>query len=264
MLSLKTPYIFNIQKFSVHDGPGIRTTLFFKGCPLRCRWCHNPESQHYGQETMMTEDGRTEIVGKQYSMDELVKKVQADQIIYDRSGGGVTFSGGEVMTQNMEYVEELAKRCKQRGISVFIDTCGVAPTENFKKLHPYTDGFLYDLKFLNSQSHLELTGSSNELVLKNLQFLSDQGSAIYLRLILLGGLNDDLKTMGETIDWLKHHQIKIQKVELLPYHHFGRTKYGRLGRECTQNFEVPSEENIGKLKRLLAWSGYSQEGHSAL
>lgn len=253
---MQSPYIYNIQKFSTHDGPGIRTTFFFKGCPLQCMWCHNPESQKYEPEYMNANDGRSELVGKQYAIKELVKQAQSDQIFFDRSGGGVTFSGGEVMTQDISYIEELAKQLKRIGISVLIDTCGVAPESNFKKLLPYVDGFLYDLKFLDSQKHCEFTGVQNQLVLKNLQLISDEGGVIYLRLILLKRINDDVPTMLNTIGWLKDNHINIKQVDLLPYHDFGRDKYTKLGRPCTQNFEVPEQGRIEELKKVLEGSGY--------
>jgi pyruvate formate lyase activating enzyme len=253
---MQTPYIFNIQKFSTHDGPGIRTTFFFKGCPLQCMWCHNPESQKYEPEYMVAKDGKNELVGKQYSIKELVKKAQSDQIFFDRSGGGVTFSGGEVMTQEISYVEELAKQLKKIGISVLIDTCGIAPESNFKKLLPYVDGFLYDLKFLDSQQHCKFTGAQNQLALKNLQLISDSGGAIYLRLLLLKRINDDVPAMTNIISWLKDNHIKIKRVDLLPYHNFGRDKYTKLGRICTQNFEAPEKECLEDLKKLLEGAGY--------
>ena len=121
------PYIFNIQKFSLHDGPGIRTTVFFKGCPMRCLWCHNPESQKFEPELNF---------GQQYTVRELVKLLKKDQIFYDQSGGGVTLSGGEVMARDMDYIVEVLKALGREGISVVIDTSGFAPTENFAQVFP--------------------------------------------------------------------------------------------------------------------------------
>lgn len=257
MNDLKAPYIFNIQKFSVHDGPGIRTTIFFKGCPIRCLWCHNPESQKYNQEVMLTSEGEEELVGQHYTIERIVKKVQSDQIFYDQSGGGVTFSGGEVMTQPIDYIVELAIRIKRLGISLMIDTCGVAPVENYQKILPYADGFLYDLKFINSQDHFKYVGKDNSLVKDNLKFISDNGGAIYLRLILLKGINDSMDTMEKTVEWLKENNIKISEIDLLPYHDFGRDKYNRLGRKCTQNFEVPDEQHVLNIKHYLQQEGYN-------
>ncbi|GCF94991.1 pyruvate formate lyase-activating protein [Enterococcus florum] len=252
----KKPTIFNIQKFSTHDGPGIRTTIFFKGCPIRCEWCHNPESQVFAPETMLNKYGKEEVIGKEYSLRELVKKIQADQIFYDQSGGGVTFSGGEVMAQNIEYVVKLAKECHRLGISVAIDTCGVAPTENYTKVLPYVDLFLYDLKFIDSQLHYQLTGAGNELVLANLKYLSDQKAEIDLRLILLGEVNTDEATAEKILGWLDEQKIHVSEISLLPYHDFGRDKYKRLNRECTQNFVKPTDEQVESVQKVYESAGY--------
>lgn len=255
------PYIFNIQKFSVHDGPGIRTTVFFKGCPLRCQWCHNPESQRMEPEVMIGNNQKEKLVGTSYSVRELVKLLKKDQIFYDQSGGGVTLSGGEVMVQNMEYVLELVKALDREGISVVIDTCGFAPTEHFAKLLPYTELFLYDLKMMNDEKHQKHTGVSNELILKNLKYLSDQGTKIELRMIMVKDVNmssDDILSVAE---WLKQEQIKVSKITLLPYHDFGRDKYRQLSRVCTQNFEKPTDEELERVKQMLERGGFVVDVH---
>jgi pyruvate formate lyase activating enzyme len=156
----------------------------------------------FGPEIMVNKYGKEERIGKEYSLRELVKKIQSDQIFYDQSGGGVTFSGGEVMAQDMDYVVALAQECQRLGITVTIDTCGVAPTENYRRILPYTDLFLYDLKFINSHIHQLYTGVGNQLVLENLRFLSEQQAEINLRLILLEEINADEVDAKEIIDWL--------------------------------------------------------------
>lgn len=255
------PYIFNIQKFSVHDGPGIRTTVFFKGCPLRCQWCHNPESQSMKQEIMIGNDQKEKLVGTSYSVRELVKLLKKDQIFYDQSGGGVTLSGGEVMVQNMEYVLELVKALDREGISVVIDTCGFASIEHFAKLLPYTELFLYDLKVLNDEKHQKYTGVSNELILQNLKYLSDQGAKIELRMIMIKEVNMSSEDILPVINWLKQEQIKVSKITLLPYHDFGRDKYRQLSRECTQNFEKPTDEELERVKQMLERGGFLVDIH---
>lgn len=255
------PYIFNIQKFSVHDGPGIRTTVFFKGCPLRCQWCHNPESQRMEPEVMMGNEQKEKLVGTSYSVCELVKLLKRDQIFYDQSGGGVTLSGGEVMVQNMEYVLELVKALDREGISVVIDTCGFAPTEHFAKLLPYTELFLYDLKMMNDEKHQKHTGVSNELILKNLKYLSDQGTKIELRMIMVKDVNMSSEDILLVVDWLKQEQIKVSKITLLPYHDFGRDKYRQLSRECTQNFDKPTDEELERVKQMLERGGFVVDVH---
>ena len=253
---MEQPYIFNIQKFSVHDGPGIRTTVFFKGCPLRCKWCHNPESQLMQQEMMSGKDGKEEPVGKQYSVQELVKHLAKDQIFYDQSGGGVTLSGGEVMVQDMDYVVSLLKSLNRQGISAVIDTCGCAPTENFEKVLPYTELFLYDLKMMDPTAHYHYTGVSNELILQNLKYLSSSDANIELRLIMVKDVNMGEDAISRMIEWLKQEKIKLNRITLLPYHDLGRDKYKNLGRECTQNFEKPSPEELNAVKTQFQNSGY--------
>lgn len=251
--------IFNIQRFSIHDGPGIRTTVFFKGCPLRCRWCHNPESQNFAPEPMTDREGKVELVGKACSAEELLTIIKKDQIFYDQSGGGVTLSGGEVMAQDMAEVEALLKALSEQGISAAIDTCGFASRENFERVLPYAALFLYDLKLMDEEKHRQYTGVSNALILQNLKFLSDRGAPIELRMILVGGVNTAQEDMLKTARWLKENQIRLEKITFLPYHEFGRDKYARLSRECTQNFEKPTEEELRRAKEILESAGYPVE-----
>ena len=207
--------ITSIQKYSIHDGDGIRTTVFFKGCLLKCVWCHNPETQSYKkqpsynkeqcvgcrscemvcpQHAIHAENGKVvtdltlcdscgtctdycnqnlrEIIGKEYTVDELVKELKKDEMFYEESGGGVTLSGGEVMTADMEFVEELCKRLRKLGITVTIDTCGQAPWENYERLLPYVETFLYDIKTMDNEIHKKYIGAGNELILSNLEKLS--------------------------------------------------------------------------------------------
>lgn len=241
------PYIFNIQKFSLHDGPGIRTTVFFKGCPMRCLWCHNPESQKFEPELNF---------GQQYTVRELVKLLKKDQIFYDQSGGGVTLSGGEVMAQDMDYIVEILQALEREGISVVIDTSGFASTENFARVLPYTDLFLYDLKMIDDEKHQRYTGVSNKQVLTNLKYLSELGARIELRMIMVKGVNMADEDITEVISWLQKEDIKLTGITLLPYHDFGRDKYRKLNRECTQNFEKPSEAELNHIKNMLEDSGY--------
>jgi pyruvate formate lyase activating enzyme len=241
------PYVFNIQRFSTHDGPGLRTTIFFKGCPLRCPWCHNPESVRFEPEVMTTLDGKEELVGRAYTVAELVEEAAGDTLFYDHSGGGVTLSGGEVMVQDPVYVFDLVTALKARGISVGVDTCGVAPTARFRRLAPLVDFFLYDLKFIRPDAHAEWTGQSNGLVLANLATLAELGATVYLRLILLEGLNTDDDVIEETMLWLKAHGVTPAEVNLLPYHRFGLDKQAKLG-WTPREFTPPSEATLARVK----------------
>ncbi|MDL2306587.1 glycyl-radical enzyme activating protein [Desulfovibrio sp. OttesenSCG-928-C06] len=251
------PLVFNIQKFSVHDGPGIRTTLFFKGCPIRCAWCHNPESHAYGQEEMPNNDGKLEVVGKPYSLPQLVRECEKDIIFYEQSGGGVTISGGEALAQDMDYIEGLARDLRRKGITLVVDTCGVVPYENYARILPYTDLFLYDLKFLDSGLHKKYTGTPNEQVLDNLIRLSRDGARINLRLIMLDGLNAEVADLDAIVKWLRDNKVRIESVNLLPYHDYGRDKYRRLGREYDHEaFRKPSDAKMKELKAFMEELGY--------
>jgi pyruvate formate lyase activating enzyme len=255
-MSSPNPIIFNIQKFSTHDGPGVRTTIFFKGCPLRCAWCHNPESQQFEPETMLNAAGEPETIGRPYTLDDLLTIIQADQLFYDQSGGGVTFSGGEVMSQNRTYVVELAKRCRAIGITVAVDTCGVAQAADYLALLPHVDYFLYDLKFLDDRMHRTYTGASNQLVLENLQVLQAHRAPIILRLILVAGLNDSTATAKKTIAWLQAAGITPLEISLLPYHAYGSEKYPRLHRAKPTAFQVPTAEQLAIIQTLYEKAGY--------
>ena len=240
---MQKPYIFNVQRFSTHDGPGLRTTIFFKGCPIRCQWCHNPESQLYAPERMIGKDGAPdEIVGKRYDVGELVDQASRDEMFYDESGGGVTLSGGEVMCQDMGFVGDLVDRLVARGISVGIDTCGVAPWKNYARIAGEAAFYLYDLKFIDSDLHRHYTRAPNRLVLSNLQRLSDGGETIYLRMICLSGINTSHEIIERTMTWLDEHHIRTEQVDLLPYHTFGMDKYARLGRTPVAFTHPPADE----------------------
>lgn len=265
--------ITSIQKYSIHDGDGIRTTVFFKGCLLKCVWCHNPETQSYQKQpsydrekcvgcrscemacphkAIHEEDGKVatnlalcdacgtctdycnqnlrEIIGKEYTVDELVKELRKDEMFYEESGGGVTLSGGEVMTADMDYVEELCKKLRRYGITVTIDTCGHAPYENFERLLPYIDTFLYDIKTMDNELHKKYMGAGNERILSNLEKLSEAGARIYIRIPVIKEVNGTDEAMQAVIGWLKEKHIQVANVNLLPYHNTGSAKYEKIGK----------------------------------
>lgn len=254
---MSIPYIFNIQKFSIHDGPGIRTTVFFKGCPIRCAWCHNPESQSFELEEMETKYGNKETVGKQYTIEELVKELKKDQIFYEQSGGGVTLSGGECLAQSNEYITSLVMELHRVGIDVAIDTCGVVSYDRIQPLLPYVQLFLYDLKFLDSTLHQKYTGAPNDLVLDNLKKLSEAQTIINLRMIMLDGLNADNDTIQKTIDYLVNENINVDSINLLPYHSYGRDKYRRLQMGYDEDeFKAPSEDRLQEIQKMFQNKGF--------
>ena len=292
---MKIPSIINIQKFSIHDGDGIRTTVFFKGCPLTCVWCHNPESQRYQPEIMYYEDRCThcgacrmfcpehaiddsictdrtlctacghcndfciqnarEAIGEQLSIEELLKKITADTAFYEVSGGGITLSGGEVLLQDMDYITSLCSRLKRRGYRIDIDTCGYVPYENIQKVLPYTDMFLYDIKHLDPEMHRKYTGVDNALILDNLRKMSDAGAPINIRLPLIAGINDDDQEIQALIEYLK--DIHVLKINLLPYHRTGSDKYERLNMQY-QGFDMqpPSSERMEEIRTQFINAGY--------
>lgn len=289
---MKQPLIFNIQKFCVHDGPGIRTTVFFKGCPLRCSWCHNPESQSFEPELLYNSEkctrcgqclsacpaaaisrtgadiatdrilchacghcldycfhGGREIAGHRVSIQELNVEIEKDRVFYEQSGGGVTFSGGEVLCQ-AEAAQALAQACKSRGISVAIDTCGHVPYENLARMLDCADLFLYDLKHLDSTLHEKHTGRNNRLILDNLCRLSDSGAAIILRIPLIEGFNADDAHIRALSDFCR--SLNLQQIDLLPYHNTGSSKYLRTGRTyASGQFSAPSPERLNRIKTIL-------------
>ncbi|WP_337507516.1 radical SAM protein [Megasphaera sp.] len=252
----KRPLVFNVQKFSVHDGPGIRTTIFFKGGPLACPWCHNPESQRFAVKRMERSDGGQDEVGTYYSVAELVRQSVQDQIFYERSGGGVTLSGGEVLAQPMDYVTALVQALAEKGISVGIDTSGAVPFTAFEQVLPYTDFFLYDMKLFDDERHRQYMGQGNRQILENMKALSDAGAVLYLRLIMVDGVNTDRdRDIQPFQEWLQAQQIRVETIHLLPYHELGRHKYQALQRPF-QPFRAPSAQVLEGIRQSFAGLGY--------
>lgn len=299
----ETPYIFNIQKFSTHDGDGVRTTIFFKGCPLRCMWCHNPESQHYYKELIFHQhkctacgrcvakckqgansivDGKIvfdrskctacgvctdwcitearELAGKEYTVDALVKEAMKDKIFYEQSGGGVTLSGGEVMaSQHMDYVEEVCRKLHENGVSVFIDTSGYTDYKNLKRILPYVDVFLYDIKVMDPKDHKKFIGVDNSLILENLKKLSDEGAGLYIRLPIIQQVNATDEHMESVIHFLKENNIHARQVNLLPYHDIGKGKYASLDMEYHDDeMSVPVSELMEHFKSMFEEQGFNK------
>ena len=285
MLSVKeteeknTAFLFDIQHFSVGNGPGIRTTVFFKGCNLRCAWCHNPESQAFKAQMMFFESkctgcgkckeicenrlekcvlcgscaehcpsGAREICGKEYAVTELFDELLRDTIFYKTSGGGVTFSGGECMLQ-IGFLEKILKECKKHGLHTAIDTAGSVPYDFFERILPYTDLFLYDVKCLDSQKHETYTGQGNELILDNLKNLLKAGKRVWVRIPVIPSVNDTEEEMRGIKAFLNACAFP-EKVELLPYHAIGEHKHEAIGK-TPHKFSVPSEEKMEELKKIF-------------
>lgn len=268
-----TGVIFDIEHGSYVDGPGVRTTVFFKGCNLRCAWCHNPESQSPLPEKLFYRDkcvgcgtcrrvcpspdactlcgkcavfcpkGAISLCGKRMDADEVMAEIEKDAAFFGEDGG-VTFSGGECMLQP-DFLEELIARCRVRGISTAVDTAGCLPWETFARIRP--DLWLYDVKTTDPAVHRKYTGVDNAQILANLERLLAAGERVWVRVPVVPGVNDTVEEMHRLRALLRE---RAEKVELLPYHRLGENKYAALGREGV-TFAVPDAEEMEKLKKAV-------------
>ncbi len=233
--------VFDIRRFSVHDGPGIRTTVFLKGCPLRCKWCHNPEGLSPEPQTMLrkrmiesTETICKEIAGQWYRPDEVMRKIMKDQLFFEESHGGVTFSGGEPLMQP-DFLKEVLMLCSAIGVHTIVDTAGITDRQTFHSVAIHTDMLLYDIKCINSALHEKYTGLGNEETLSNLRSLEEiplqnnDNLQVIIRIPYIPGFNDTAEEIEAICRYIVSLQIPIRQVELLPYHNLGRQKYAALG-----------------------------------
>jgi len=219
--------LFNIQKFSINDGPGIRTTVFFKGCPLHCRWCSNPESQNrYASIADAMEDET--YCGRDYTVAEVMAEVVKDKPFYDQSGGGMTMSGGEVL-QQAEFAADLADAAHAAGIHVAVETTGYAAHERFCDFLPHVDLLLYDFKHIDRDIHFANTGVYNDVILENLRTAVASGKQVIARIPVIPKFNSNLGAAAAMADFLA--ETGIHEVHLLPFHQFGEKKYQQLGVE---------------------------------
>lgn len=238
----------------MHDGPGIRTTAFFKGCPLSCWWCHNPESRSPEPETSVRNnpvDGISfpseERIGTFYTVETLTEELVRDRIFFEESGGGVTLSGGEPLMQP-EFTCELLESLKKQGIHTAIDTCGQVRQEELEKTLPFTDFYLYDLKLMDEADHITYTGVSNRLIHDNLLFLVRSGKQVVIRFPVIPGITDTPKNTDLLKEFLMRLQPGVSVIHLLPYHSMAKPKYMRFNLENRMN--RISEPKTGDLDRL--------------
>jgi pyruvate formate lyase activating enzyme len=296
--------IFNIQRFSIHDGPGIRTTVFLKGCNLRCLWCHNPEAinrqpeiefypekciacgacvetcpegaqfiNHHSEgsfERLYLRDrcrlcfrctaecfsGALLATGRETDTEQVLAEIERDRPYYQFSGGGVTFSGGEPLLQK-DFLKSLLVQCRGRGLHCAVDTAGNVAWEILAEIAPLTDLFLYDVKAFDEETHRRATGAGNRRILENLRRLSEAGSAIWVRIPVIPGVNDAPGEIGAIGDFLAP-LAGLRQVELLPFHTLGSEKYPSLGRDYPMaGTRPPSKETLELLKVILEEHGLS-------
>jgi pyruvate formate lyase activating enzyme len=255
--------IFSIKRYSIHDGPGIRVTIFMKGCPLNCIWCHNPEGISPVPSKVIRKNrvgdmefDQEEEVGKYYSVNDLLDMIRKERVFINESKGGVTFSGGEPMLQ-YEFLKEALIACKEEGLHTAIDTSGYSSTESYKSVIPHTDLFLFDIKHLNTARHIELTGASNDKILENFKLLIECGKDIMVRIPVIPGENDDNDNIEKLIQFLiKSKTGSLKKINLLPYHKIGSSKYKRFNIQYRMtDSEKPSAERMNQLKEMFAETG---------
>lgn len=246
--------LFDIQRFSVHDGPGIRTTAFLKGCGLRCAWCHNPEGLQANIQPQFFADkclacgrckgihtlenidccpsGALKACGFTIDEETLESQLLRDQVFYG-STGGVTFSGGECLLQ-AGFVAAVCRRMKGHGIHTCIDTSGFVPWKSFEETMDVCDLYLYDIKAADREKHICFTGHDNALILDNLKRLDACGKEIWIRTPVIPGVNDDPDAMKAIADIVAPLQ-NVSQLTLMPYHTLGKSKYETLGLQCPYN-----------------------------
>jgi len=269
--------IFNIQKFSLHDGDGIRTTVFLKGCPLRCLWCHNPESHrtvpqlmYYGNKcsscgrcigicearatdfspdrhkclacgkcTDVCLNSANEICGRTVTVEEVIEDVKKDKVFYESSGGGMTVSGGEPAAQP-EFTLALIRGALAEGITVAMETSGYGDPDFFRRAAELGTMFLFDIKAMDGEKHKKLTGVNNALILSNLRMLFEMGADVTVRMPMIPNLNDSDEDIAALAGFLKENEGRFRFAEIMPYHSLGISKTMALG-----GSEEPYEEGSG-------------------
>jgi len=284
--------VFDIQKFSVHDGPGVRTIVFLKGCPLSCRWCCNPESQDNEPQVMFIAQNcngckrcfnvcstgaidftlpsrinhnkcdncgkcvdvcnseALNMAGTVRTVEEILIELSKDTIMYRRSGGGITLSGGEVLAQ-IDFAEELLKGCKSKGWHTAIETSGFASISILERILPHLDLVMLDIKHMDSKKHKEYVGQNNEIILENARIIAKSGKPLVIRIPILTGFNDDEKNIKATANFVNSLE-KVKEVHLLPYHRLGQNKYDYLGRKYKMTeLKPPLKKDMDYLKKVL-------------
>ncbi len=223
--------IFNIQRYSLHDGPGIRITVFFQGCLLSCWWCHNPEGQSVAKKVAVAGAVAGEshsfvtVSEKIVSVEELMREIEKEIIFFEESGGGVTFSGGEPLMQT-DFLSSMLDECKRKNIHTALDTSGYALPEDFYSIIDKVDLFLYDLKIIDDVKHEKYTGVSNKFILKNLETLSKRNKPVFIRFPVIPGITDTEENLEAVINFMVNLK-NIKQINLLKYHRTAEGKYSK-------------------------------------
>ncbi len=287
--------VFNTMRFSIHDGPGIRTTVFLKGCPLRCEWCHNPESQDFRPGLMLFPErcrscgdcvaacprrgigdpaeglkipeecdacgscaeacvaGARELAGRRTTVAELMNELKRDVVFFDESRGGVTVSGGEPMAQPV-FTRGLLAACRELGIHTALDTCGYAAPEVFARVSALASLVLFDLKAMDSETHVRFTGVPNESIHENLRALARTGKPVIVRFPLIPGVNDSTEELSALSSFVR--SCGLSRLDVLPYHGIGAGKRARMGgNRLAGVFSEHPSERIGEVAGLLQQAG---------
>jgi pyruvate formate lyase activating enzyme len=239
---MTTGRIFDIQRYSIHDGGGIRTIVFFKGCFLRCRWCCNPESQEREIQTM-TIGGKPKVMGRDVTVAEVMEIVERDRTYYRRSGGGLTLSGGEILAQPA-FACDLLHAAKDIGLHTAIESTAFAAYEIIADLLPFLDMFLLDIKHIDPDKHKAFTGQSNALILENARKIADSHlTELIVRVPVVPGFNSSVEDV-RNIATFAASLNGVEEINLLPYHRLGQGKYAALGREYALKDILPPEDQI--------------------
>ncbi|MDJ0815894.1 MAG: glycyl-radical enzyme activating protein [Desulfobacterales bacterium] len=288
-----TGKIFDIKKYAVHDGPGIRTTVFFKGCPLACRWCHNPESISCDTQRLYRKDrcigcgecaeacvenavqvsgqglqwwpntcifcgtcagicpgDAVELIGKTMTVESVMAEITKDVLFYDQSAGGVTISGGEPLMQPT-FLTALLDACGKLELHRTLDTSGYGDIRDLLDAAARTELFLYDLKHMDPDIHLAMTGVSNAMILSNLEALAKTGTNIIVRIPIIPGINSDAANIERTGAFVSSLP-GVNRVNILPYHGAAVAKYHNLGSEFqTPKIERPSQDFLESIAAIL-------------
>ena len=252
--------IFDIKHCAIHDGPGLRTTVFFKSCPLNCWWCHNPESisrEVHSVQSIKKVGAKsfkeTKVIGYKTTVAEVMKEIEKDIVFFDESKGGVTFSGGEPLMQPA-FLSELAQTCKLMGIHTALDTSGYAATKTVLSILPHIDLFLFDIKVLEEAKHKKYTGVSNTLILKNLGIILEHKKHVIIRYPLIPGINNTEEQLSALREYLSS---SVNEIHFLPYHTIAKNKYKQIGMDYKMgDAEMFSDNYLDNLKTKFEQDGF--------